>query len=253
MLIAFDLDGTLHPSCGDNEAESLGKLADYLSSRSIFTVLATGRSLNKTLELTQIIERLPIDGIVANSGSQVYLRKNGVFILDRNFSVNPSSTIPQKDRGEICQFFLRSASVWCQESKHQFPGKLSFYIDVEAISTIRKMIVDARVLFPNFEYLISYNNQDRCYHYLDVLTQSATKLAGLRHIALTVGIMEKDILYFGDNGNDLPCIRAFERSVMIKTHLDNLQKDTKDFDWNRVLKLQNSGANSILAALKEIN
>ena len=98
--------------------------------------------------------------------------------------------------------------------------------------------------------MISYNPEDRGYHYFDVHPKGSTKLAGLRYLAGAVGVAEKEIVYFGDNGNDLPCIRAFERTVVVNTYLDELRKDTEDFDWGGVVQLTRGGATAIVGALK---
>jgi len=253
MLVAFDLDGTLHSHDGVDDDAALGELADYLTDRGVFTVLATGRSLGQTLELRQIMESLPVDAIVANCGAQVYFRQQANFVPDTTFSTRPGATITESDRSALGGFFSGNASVWLQEDRHQFPGKLSFYVRAEAIKSLRALISEARMHYPAFEYLISYNPEDRGYHYFDVHPKDSTKLAGLLHIAGVVDVAESEIVYFGDNGNDLPCIRAFERTAMVDTYLDDLRKDTEDFDWSRVLKLQYSGAAPILSALKEMD
>lgn len=252
MLVAFDLDGTLYVPGGVEDSKALDALADHLRTTKAVTVLATGRSLDETLALQPIMAQLPVEFIVANCGAQVYLRREGAFVHDPSFSCRPGNTIPDGVRSELSELFLSNELITLQEARHQFPGKLSFYLRVEALSRLRELIAKARANHPTYEYLISYNSADRGYHYFDIQSPKSTKLAALQFLAGTLMVEEEDVVYFGDNGNDLPCIRTFRRAVIIDTYLDELSRDTRNFDWARVVQLPRGGAAALLGALKEM-
>lgn len=252
MLVAFDLDGTLHFQGAEGDVSALNELADYLRSKDVFTVLATGRSIAETLELKYIMDQLPVGAIVTNGGAQVYLRQGGSFVPDVSFSCPPNAIIDDVSRSVFSGLFTEESLIWLQEDRHQFPGKLSFYVRPEAVIRLRSRIAEVRALYPTFEYLITYNPEERGYHYFDVHPEESTKLAGVRHLARAVGVADEDVVYFGDNGNDLPCIRNFQCSALIDTYLDDLQMDAKDLNWTRVMKLKRGGAAAIVDALKEM-
>lgn len=251
MLVAFDLDGTLYCRDAEEEGEVLAELADCLRSRGAFTVLATGRSLEETLELDQIMTRLAVDAIVANSGVQVYFRQPEGLVLDVSFASKPEAVIPDLDRFALITLFLGNAAITLQEDRHQFPGKLAFYVNAEALGQLRALINQAKTCCPAYEYLISYNPPDRGYHYFDVHSLQTTKLAGLRYVADAIGVAEENVVYFGDNGNDMPCIRALRRTVIVDTYLDELRKDVDGFDWRDVIRIRRGGAATALKVLRE--
>ncbi|GAB2896639.1 hypothetical protein GCM10027046_27630 [Uliginosibacterium flavum] len=252
MLVAFDLDGTLHCRDAEDEGGALAELADCLRDRGAFTVLATGRSLEETLELDQIMNCLPVDAIVANSGAQVYFGQSVGFMQDASFAARPGAEMPDSDRFALIALFLGNASVTLQEERHQFPGKLAFYVRTEALAQLRALVNEAKTYYPAYEYLVSYNPPDRGFHYFDVHPRQSTKLAGLWYVADVFGVVEENIIYFGDNGNDLPCIRGLRRAAIIDTYLDELRKDADGFDWHGVMQLRRGGAATMVQALREM-
>lgn len=252
-LVAFDLDGTLHYRDAGDEKEMLSELADYLHDTGALTLLVTGRSLQETQELDQIMTCLPVHAIVANSGAQVYFAQPKEFMLDASFEARNGSVIKASDYFALKALFLGNASITLQGDHHQFLGKLAFYVMTEALEQVRILVTEAKKCFPAYEYLISYNPPDRGYHYFDIHPQQSTKLAGLRYVANVVGVTDENIIYFGDNGNDLPCFRALRRTVIVDTYLDELRKDAEDIDWRGVMLLQRGGAASIVQALRAMN
>ena len=252
MLAAFDLDGTLHCQDSGNDATSLGELAIALRDQRTFTVLVTGRSLDEVMELQQIMSCLVVDAIIANSGTQVYFRQAESFVLDSAYAARAGASIPESDREIISGLFLSISAVTLQEKRHQFPGKLAFYVKTEGLLPLRALLMKVKVRYPFYEYLISYNPVERGYHYIDVHSKGCTKLAGLRFVAASVGVAEENILYFGDNGNDLPCFMALSRTAVIETYMDQLYWDAAGFDWASVMRLKRGGGASILQAFREM-
>ena len=82
-LIATDLDGTLLKS-DKSISEKDWKTLEYLASKQIVRVAATGRSLFKVKQV--LPENAPFDFIVFSSGAGIYDWKNKN-ILQRPFSV----------------------------------------------------------------------------------------------------------------------------------------------------------------------
>ena len=254
MLVAIDIDGTLI-AAEDQDVEqkqALTDLGSLVDRRGARIVLATGRSLAQTLELVDLVRRLPLFGIVANGGAEVFTSSDGRFERQADYEASVGETLEPQCREELRRMFAAEGAVWLQEPERQFPGKLSFYVRADAVPTLRARIAHARGLFPACDFLLSYNEPAKGYHYFDVQSKWATKYTALQFVARRIGVSVLDMIYFGDNGNDVPCLRHIPRSYLIETHLESLRQDGHEIDWDRIRVLDSPGARSIVQVLRSV-
>lgn len=247
--VIFDLDGTLLPNNLSLNQSELRFLGDRLRDLEVLVVFATGRSLVKVLELEGVVDALSPVAIVTNCGAEIFLKQDGCFVCDESYLQYVDTHSFSFDKERIEKYLDKEIFLTQQESKYQFNYKISYYIDLNKCISVRSFVDNFKQRFNNHELLISLAEIESGLHYLDVQPFHASKYGALAYMLESIGIEEKDVWYFGDNGNDLPCILGFEQSTMITTYKDCLVEIYPELLNSKICWIENSGPISLLESL----
>jgi HAD superfamily hydrolase (TIGR01484 family) len=248
--VIFDLDGTLIPDNKALDQNELKLLGEQLRVSGLLVLFATGRSLAKVIALEGVVKALSPIAIVANCGAEIFLNRDGEFIRDTGYFQNVESRGCLFERVPVEAYLGEFDFLTLQESKYQFDYKISYYIDLNKCVSVRSFIDDFKARFIGHELLISLAKIEAGIHYLDIQSVHATKYAALAYMLKNIGVEERNVKYFGDNGNDLPCVLGFERASMISTYKDRLVGMYPELLCNNISWLENSGPSSLLENLE---
>ena len=234
--VIFDLDGTLLPDGAALDQKALKRLGEQLRASGQAVVFATGRDMAKVLELDGVVGALAPVAIVANCGAEIFLKQGDDYINDAQYQQHLRDNGEFFEHHAIDTYLGQFEFLIRQERKYQFDYKVSYYIDLKKCDSARSFVEAFRARFEGHELLISLAKVGSVFHYLDVQPIHGTKYSALAYMLEGMGVNQVNVKYFGDNGNDLPCVLGFKQAAMIATHKESLvdiypELSVKDVSW----------------------
>ena len=202
-----DIDNSL---VGDIRA--LYNLLDYLHDENILFGIATGRSLESTLEILQAWNISMPKFFITNVGSEIYYGPE--LIADASWQKH----IHYRWAPQNIQAVLASLpELELQPTEHQNLYKLSYF--VKGKPEIIRSIVARRLRQHKLVANIIYSH----YRYLDILPIRASKGLAVRAVALKLNLRLDDFLIVGNSGNDEDMLRGAARSVIVGNYSTELE------------------------------
>ena len=206
-MIVCDIDNTL---TGDPKA--LKELLDLLKRNSghVGFGVATGRSIDSSLEhLAENDVPVP-DVIITSVGSEIYYR--GRDNRDNGWSMH----IRQKwDKATIRRLMATLPFLKLQEPETEREFKISYYMepDPDHLAKIHDLLTQNKC-----RYQAIYSHQK----YLDLLPQRASKGKAIRYLSYKWEIPLENFLVAGDSGNDKEMLRGDPRGVVVGNYSEEM-------------------------------
>jgi len=209
-LIVCNIDHTL---LGDEEG--LSTLIETISNSrgKIGLAVATGRNIDKALEMLNDWSVPMPDILITAVGSEIYYGES--MIKDRpweqhiNYRWQPGAI--RDALSEIPGLNLQS-----EEFQRQF--KICFTVDAKIAPSMREIRRLLRKRDLHTKLIFSHNS------YLDVLPLRASKGLAVRHIMIKWGISPDRILVAGDSGNDEDMLKGNTLGVVVGNHSAELSR-----------------------------
>lgn len=209
-LLVCDIDNTL---VGDREA--LVEFLEFLAAhrdRIAFGV-ATGRVLERTLDVLEEWEIPRPDLLITSVGSEIYYsRPELVTDLSWKRAIDHRW---EPDRLREC--LAEVPGIRLQPGGDQRQFKISYFVDNEiwpGTREVRRLIRErglaASVIFSHHEFL-------------DLLPVRASKGRAIGHIASRWGFDMDHVMVAGDSGNDADMLRSGALGVVVKNHSSELR------------------------------
>ena len=206
-MIVCDIDNTL---TGDPKA--LKELLDLLKRNSghVGFGLATGRTIDSSLEhLAENDVPVP-DVIITSVGSEIYYRSRDN--RDNGWSMH----IRQKwDKATIRRLMATLPFLKLQEPETEREFKISYYMepDPDHLAKIHDLLTQNKC-----RYQAIYSHQK----YLDLLPQRASKGKAIRYLSYKWEISLENFLVAGDSGNDKEMLRGDPRGVVVGNYSEEM-------------------------------
>jgi len=242
-LVATDLDGTFlknDKSISDKNIEML----HLLGEKEILRVVATGRNLNKTMDV--ISEEVPFDYIVFSSGAGVYDWKQKKMLYQQNMSKQNVQQIADflfeldlnfhlfKPVPENYKCWYHRGSVPCHEFESYFQYFLSHSEPLEKDQKIDSEACQFLVVFPNdpLRFLDLKNEIEQRfpevkvvrtsspletgYIWMEIFHQSVSKGNGVKFLCDSLQIDHEYTLGIGNDYNDLDLLEFTNYSYLVE-------------------------------------
>ncbi len=208
-MIVTDIDNTL---TGDDEAmrELFGLLEKHRDS--LCFCLATGRSVDSTLDLLAEM-RLPFPDILISSvGSEIHYMRS--LIEDKGWASHISY---RWEREEIVDMLTQLDFLELQEHENQREFKVSYYMPpqpdrLEYIEELGKK--------HGMRFSIVYSHQS----YLDILPCRASKGKAVAYLSKKWNIPADNIVVCGDSGNDEEMMQGKFNGVVVANYSSEMEK-----------------------------
>jgi len=200
-LIVCNIDHTL---LGD--AEGLSELIQTVSSSKgkIGLAVATGRNLDKTMQMLEEWNVPSPDILITAVGSEIYyghtLVKDKLWEQHIDYRWQPEAVI---------DVLTRIPGLKLQSEEFQRRFKISFTIDAKLSPSIREIRRQLRKRDLHTKLIFSHNS------YLDVLPLRASKGLAVRHVMMKWGISPDRVLVAGDSGNDEDMLKGNTLGVVV--------------------------------------
>lgn len=242
-LVATDLDGTFLRNDKSISKENIDMLHS-LGELGILRVIATGRNLEKTLEV--ISPEIPFDYIVFSSGAGVYDRTHNKMLFQQNMNKEVvrqlSGFLVEKDLNfhlfkpvpENYKCWYHRGSIRCQEFEnyldfhqlHSEPLPIEQLIDSEACQFL--------VVFPNdLDRFLALKNDienqfqevkvvrtssplETGYIWMEIFHQSVSKGNGVKFVCDSLNIEHEYTLGIGNDFNDLDLLEFTNYSYIVE-------------------------------------
>ena len=236
-MIAFDLDGTLL-----NDKKEISKYTeDILNNIDIKKVIVTTRIKNNTKCVT---DKVNIDGIVCSNGAKVIVDNNVIFesfISKQNYK-NIIKMVFNQDKNAIIRVYGSEIIDIKFDNKNTLVNnieKISVYIENKnKINEVLKKLSNYHVDFVENKYIIITNKE-------------VSKYQSLMRILDNEKIKKDEVIYFGDDLNDLEIFKKMSLVVApVNSHEKILNEATFICDSNN-----NDGVSLFLLQniIKEVN
>jgi Cof subfamily protein (haloacid dehalogenase superfamily) len=250
-LVATDLDGTFLRNDRSISKENLDIL-HALGEKGILRVIATGRNLQKTMEV--IAPEVPFDFIVFSSGAGVYDWKYGKHLYHQNIDKQLVQQISEYLVGLDLNFHLFMAvpenyrcwfhrgSVPCAEfesyleyhQEHSVPFPVNEQINAEAcqflvvfpgdLEHFLTMKADMENRYSGIKVVRTSSPLHTGYIWMEIFHQTVSKGNGVRFVCDSLGIDPEHTFGIGNDFNDLDLLEFTNYSYVV----DNCPPELKD-------------------------
>ena len=255
-LVATDIGGTLARDDGSLSGNTVGVLR-ALINKGIKLALVTGYNMEMTQKFSN---KIPADiitiiqnGAIIYDGKELlqtnYLKKETARKVIKFFEskgltpilfsgVEGGGKVYYKRMNE--KFIPRSSFIEVNDFDEvltEDPVEISAWESTEDILALKE---EAESLFGDKWYVTASIQEKRSW--LEVLNPKARKAEALLTIMRKNGIKPEEVIYFGDNYNDVECLKAVKYPVVV----DNGLPDVKTLAWRIAPSNNDDGVASVL-------
>lgn len=221
-ILALDVDGTLLDLKGDPPDKGhFDVLYRYCLRKNFRVVLLTGRGINEIYDIPFLIETLKPIFISANGGIEIFKFQSNNYVSCKSFN----DFVALQDNSEIiaCEFLIKGffPNIVMQEPHRQSKFKKSFYVNEANFSSLKEKRILLQKKFVNTELILSFNDID--IHYLDIQHKKMTKVGALNFISNALNVSFGDVIFFGDNGNDISCFINIQSAYLFSPFKESLE------------------------------
>ena len=225
MIFATDLDRTLLPDGKEEYDGSIPLLFRRLEDFKHTLVYVSGRNtdlLNEAVSKYGI--KLP-DYFIGEAGTVIYVNEKGVMVPDKSWILHLKEENPNWDRRVLVQKIGMESVLTLQEGWKQNPYKISYYLkdyslEDEVLGKINSVLAENKI---NSKASWSVDPLQEV-GLIDIIPDSATKLAALEFVREKLGENKDGVIYCGDSGNDVLPLAAGYKAILVK----NAPEDVKD-------------------------
>lgn len=211
-MIITDIDGTLvDPSHGHPGLDELRQILSDRGDRFLFGY-ATGRSLDKVLEVVEECNLPDPDVVIAAVGSCIYYGLEEK-LVDKGWQEHIRFRWAPK---EVRSVVSKVEGLRLQEEENQNPFKISCYIEKGfKEETLREALGKS---IHRVNIMMTQNA------YLDILPRRASKGRAVRYVANKWSIPLHKTVVCGDSGNDLDMLSGNTQAIVVSNYSEEIAK-----------------------------
>lgn len=217
QVLATDLDGTLIPlEENQQNVSDLKTLSDAISDAAIELVYVTGRHLQSVVSAIEQ-HALPIpDWLICDVGATVLERVETLqFRKLDSYHADLQAKVEGYPQERLRALLNRVSGIRLQEPEKQGRFKLSYYcsqLDCQHIS----QDIESRLKGDHAPYsLIASLDPVHGLGLLDLLPVGVSKAYALQWWSTFRGLIQHDVVFAGDSGNDTAALTAGYRSILV--------------------------------------
>lgn len=225
ILIATDLDRTLIPN-GEQE-ESPGardRFRAFVARPEVTLVFVTGRHRGIILDAIEEWQLPQPDYVIADVGASLYQVENHKWRSLSEWQSHIGKGWPDGGCDAIATLLQDVVELTLQESEKQNVFKLSYYAPHDIDDTALIAQIRMRLVAHDVDASIVWSvDETTPIGLLDVLPRGADKLQALRFLIRKLRINERQVVFSGDSGNDLPILVSGLQSTLVANAQDNVR------------------------------
>jgi sucrose-6F-phosphate phosphohydrolase len=235
MIFITDIDGTL---LGDTAGLDMFNRYFRPLRQQVKLIYASGRNYDECMDAIKNGGLLYPDAIIASTGADIYIKKNGSYVLDLAWHGRLSSS--GWDKSRLQNALSRVEGISPQQVESDF--KISYFISMASQEEIRNRAA----------VVLSEGNLDAkliASHglYLDVLPAGCDKGEAALYLLEKMGAAVEDTLVAGDSENDADLFIKFKHGVIVGNAHQGLRDMLKGSDH---YEAKNECAAGVLEGMK---
>lgn len=217
LLVCTDLDRTLLPNGPQPESPQARMLFARLAARQEVTlVYVTGRH-RKLVEKAINLYRLPFpDYVITDVGTKLWHVAEGVWQEQNDWEREIAADWGDMTHPDLVALFRDIKALRLQETAKQNRHKLSYYVPLQANRDLLLNQMRHRLKERGARASLIWSvDEPAGIGLLDVLPARATKLHAIEFLATRLQFDQREIVYAGDSGNDMPVLASGVPSVLV--------------------------------------
>jgi HAD superfamily hydrolase (TIGR01484 family) len=247
-ILALDIDGTLIDTENNKEKikKSLKNLASYALAKEYIIILCTGRSKAEIYNDCYLINILSPSYLITNCGMEIFEKKHNNFDVSEDY-IKYINSFDERELLECVDVIIQIIpNIKIQGKNHNFKYKKSYYLEDKEIKVLKENLKDINEKFKKIDIIVTFRSEG--FHYLDIQHSKITKFGALDFIAKINRVSNDSIYYFGDNGNDMPCVLNIPQSFLFSTYKNKI-KWFYDLNKPNIFLTDKIGSESIIKRL----
>lgn len=242
QAIVLDLDGTTLTT-KKTVNPLLVQYIQSLRKRGLLILIATGRTINEVNDI--LPEEFIVDGVVASNGMNIFVGKQQVhkseipaatvqYLIEQSIEFGIYHEIYHQDGSKTAKkTSLQSEMTNLNSHKYKHTKwtasihtnnveKILFFDD--RASLVSKWFEKLQKMQLTHPFAAALSSSDL----IDVNGLGATKAAGVSTVLSKLHLDFKNVIAFGDGGNDLPLFQRVGKSVAMKNAREEIQSKADD-------------------------
>lgn len=250
VTLATDLDGTLIPLNGSSKSlDALSKIDKrHKQNDELMLIFVTGRHLSSILDLYDQFPLPTPDLIIGDVGTSIYRYADKSWIPVKRYSRHLKMLTDNQNRDIVVKSLSKISGLDLQEEEKQGEFKISYYVDVDMLSSIVQKIEDI-FLIKNMPFNIVHSlDPFTGKGLIDILPKEVTKMYAIKWLIKENIVPASTLIYAGDSGNDREVFLSEIKSIVVNNAPGDLKREIKEkrFDLNNVLFTQSKSVEGVL-------
>lgn len=255
MILAIDIDGTLIPnSVAAANAEGIKKFREVVKDLGAILVYPTGRTFEMTCEAIGEFFLPRPDFLITDNGSVLYSRDGDGWVEDLKYRDMLIKNNSDFDREKIVKILDKLSYLQEQEADKQNKLKASFYTDldkqsVETVGSVKKILESNNIKDVKLIYAQNLRNNVGL---LEILPDNISKLTGIEYLIELAGASRKNIIFAGDEGNDLDVFASGIKSILVNNARDEIKNAVREMNLDSVYFAEGNEAKGVIEGISRL-
>lgn len=211
MHLFLDADGTIFRNDSDFDVYNYqySNFFKFIKENNISVYVVTGRLASELKPIIPFVKGCDIQYIICNNGNSIFDYKKNLNLSDYQDSIHINNAVFTDIKMNLeGQFpFLN-----LQKPEYQTNTKLCYTFSEANALHIMNHLSEYMQKYVDFHFLISTSETAK-YYYFDILYK-VSKHSSIQYLTNKLNIKE-NIMFIGDNGNDIPCFVNIENTILI--------------------------------------
>lgn len=217
LLLCTDMDRTVIPNgCEPEHPAARPCLRQFCRRPEVCLVYVTGRHRALVEEAIASYQLPTPEYVIADVGTRIYRLVAGDWQELAEWQKVIGADWQGIDHGQLRQALAPRAELRLQEQGKQNTFKLSYYLPLDVDLDPLLGWIDTRLQALGVAASLIWSiDETENIGLLDVLPRHATKLHGIAFLQQRLGYADKEVVFAGDSGNDLPVLISPIPSVLV--------------------------------------
>jgi HAD superfamily hydrolase (TIGR01484 family) len=227
LLLCTDLDRTLLPNGAQSESSrARSRFAALVADPQIVLVFVSGRNRRRIEKAMKNYSLPRPDFVISDVGTNIYDLRGGEWRVWNEWQKEIAPDWNGFTHNQLSGLLSDFSQLRLQEVSKQNTFKLSYYfplhldqqkMDVEMQRCLQEENIHASLIWSI--------DEPAGIGLLDILPKCATKLHALEFLQGALGVSQKEMLFAGDSGNDLPVLASPIPSVLVANAMASVAAD----------------------------
>jgi sucrose-6F-phosphate phosphohydrolase len=225
-LICSDLDRTILPNGKEPHSPEAMPIFKQLADREETTIVYVSGRNEKLLKEAIKEYNLPLpDYAIGDVGTTIYEPPQNWHPWE-DWAREIGQDWKERTRTDLEDLFTDLDGLKLQEQEKQNTYKLSYYADADIDGTQLKKEIEKRLVPANVQASIIWSvDEEKNVGLVDILPERATKVHAVRFLIEKRGFPDKNCVFAGDSGNDLPALTSGLNAVLVKNSRDDVRQE----------------------------